>query len=379
VKRRVAAPRPDWRARVEAQGLLFHSISSAPGARDRYWLDGVHYELSAEEIDAIDRAAAALHSMCIAAAADVIARGRYDELGVPAVAVPWIEASWRAGAPSLYGRMDLALGPDGVPKLLEYNADTPTSLLEAAVIQWSWLEDTCPARDQWNQLHERLIAVWRAIAGPGSVVHFAHVADLEDEMTVGYLRDTAAQAGLTTVGLSMDAIGWDERAARLVDLEGRTIDHLFKLYPWEGIAGDAFAPMIARASDVCWLEPAWKMLLSTKAILPVLWEMFPEHPNLLPASRAPIAGAAGWVKKPLHGREGQNVTIDAPGVAIETSGAYGVEGWVYQQYVDLGCHDGMRPVLGAWIIAGEPAGLGIRECEGYVTDNTACFAPHLIA
>ena len=31
------------------------------------------------------------------------------------------------------------------------------------------------------------------------------------------------------------------------------------------------------------IEPSWKLILGNKAILPLLWEMFPEHKNLLPA------------------------------------------------------------------------------------------------
>ena len=30
-------------------------------------------------------------------------------------------------------------------------------------------------------------------------------------------------------------------------------------------------------------EPPWKMVLSNKGILPILWEMYPNHPNLLPS------------------------------------------------------------------------------------------------
>ena len=36
-------------------------------------------------------------------------------------------------------------------------------------------------------------------------------------------------------------------------------------------------------AGVRWLEPAWKSIISNKALLPLLWEMFPNHPNLLPA------------------------------------------------------------------------------------------------
>jgi glutathionylspermidine synthase len=90
----------------------------------------------------------------------------------------------------------------------------------------------------------------------------------------------------------------------------------------------------------------------------------------------PLPGA--WVRKPRLGREGSNVTILAPGVDVATAGPYTGAGYVFQAYSDLGDHDGMRPVLGSWVIGGEPCGLGIRETAGYVTSNTARFVPHLI-
>jgi glutathionylspermidine synthase len=84
------------------------------------------------------------------------------------------------------------------------------------------------------------------------------------------------------------------------------------------------------------------------------------------------------VKKPLLGREGSNVTIAAPGVEVATGGPYADTGFVYQAYADLGEHAGMRPVIGSWVIGGEPAGIGIRETAGYVTSNTARFVPHVL-
>ena len=128
------------------------------------------------------------------------------------------------------------------------------------------------------------------------------------------------------------------------------------------------------------MEPAWKMILSSKGILPVLWELFPDHPNLLPASLDPEHPAlrGGWVRKPLHGREGSNVTIEAPGVSVSTSGHYAEDRFVHQAYVDMGLYCGLRPMLGSWLIAGEPAGLGIRETRGHVTNNTASFVPHVV-
>ncbi|MGK3844921.1 glutathionylspermidine synthase family protein, partial [Enterococcus faecium] len=89
----------------------------------------------------------------------------------------------------------------GPPKLFEFNCDTPTSLLEAAVVQWDWKEAVFPALGQYNDLHEALVAKWRDIAPylPPRV-HFAHADEDsgEDAVTVAYLRDTAEAAGIAT-------------------------------------------------------------------------------------------------------------------------------------------------------------------------------------
>ena len=379
MRRLHTAARPDHLRRVEAQGLLFHTVA---GGRP-YWSEEVYYELTRAEVEAVEAASAELHELCLAAAQTVIDGRRFAELGILPAAVPLIERSWEQEPPSLYGRLDLALGPDGVPKLLEYNADTPTSLLESAVIQWTWLSEQFPGRDQFNSIHERLIDTWKDLRpsfSPG-LVHFAHVESLEDEMTVGYLRDTAEQAGLSTAAILVEDLGWSAALHDFVDLEGRPIRTLFKLYPWEGLASDPFAPLLDQARGLQWIEPAWKALLSSKGLLPILWELFPGHPNLLPAARElrGLPDAKGWVRKPLHGREGSNVTIEASGVQVATPGPYGAEGFIYQAYTDLGEHEGLRPMVGSWLIGGQPAGLGIRETAGYVTDNTASVVPHVIS
>jgi glutathionylspermidine synthase len=366
VRRLHVEPRPGWRERVEAQGLVFHATSDGR----EYWREDACYAFTGAEIDAIERATNDIHALCLEAARVVVERGGLVELGVPLHAVALVERSFRAAEASLYGRLDLAL-VDGVPKLLEYNADTPTSLLEAAVIQWTWLEDRRLGGDQFNRIHDALIDRWRKLALPK--VWFASLDDVEDRVTVAYLRDTAAQAGVVTAGLDVTDIGWDNG---FIDVDRARIDALFKLYPWEALWAEATFPLVPKDTATTWLEPAWKMLWSTKALLPILWELFPDHPNLLPASREPLAGP--FVKKPIHGREGSNVTIRAPGVDVDTGGPYGEAGFVYQRYVDLGAFDGMRPVIGSWLVGGRSVGIGVREIEGYVTTNTASFVPHVV-
>ena len=178
------------------------------------------------------------------------------------------------------------------PKLLEYNADTPTALLEAAVIQWFWFRDLLVSAgmseraeapfDQFNSLHERLIEAWgRVRRDLGGRVLFAAMQDsLEDVMTVTYLRDTATQAGLKTEFLAVKDIGWHAGRRAFTDLRERTVEILFKLYPWEWMLREKFGRFLP-AARTRWLEPPWKMVLSNKAILPVLAGLFPDSPYLL--------------------------------------------------------------------------------------------------
>ena len=78
MKRRTCAPRPDWRARVEAQGLLFHR-SDVEGD---YWGEGVYYELLAAEAEAIETATTELHARCLVWSR-TFAERRYAELAIP--------------------------------------------------------------------------------------------------------------------------------------------------------------------------------------------------------------------------------------------------------------------------------------------------------
>jgi len=137
MQRRQIQPRPDWPAKVEGLGLTFHSHDEGP-----YWDESACYELTALEVDVLEAAANTLHFLCIDAAEAVIKNGWWPRLGLSEAAVPVILRSWERDDFSLYGRFDLSYDGATPPKLLEYNADTPTALVEAAVAQWFWLEET---------------------------------------------------------------------------------------------------------------------------------------------------------------------------------------------------------------------------------------------
>ena len=383
--RRIAcAERDDWQATAEATGFDFHSEDG-----QRYWDERAYYAFTLDEIERqIETPTGEISAMC----QELVARAVRDEQLLRALKIPegswtFIAASWQRRDPSLYGRIDLRFDGQGPAKLLEYNADTPTSLFEAAVFQWTWLEQAIerqiiPRRaDQFNSLHERLIESWRAIA-PGRRLHLAGSLDsAEDAGTLHYLADVAGQAGLRTTLIDITEIGLRDDGS-FVDLDDQAIELAFKLYPWEWMFRESFGANL-NAASTRWIEPPWKAILSNKGILPLLWAMFPGHPNLLPAyfeddDKAASLGAS-YVRKPLYSREGANVTLVSAGSPIDQhDGPYGAEGYVRQALAPLPEFSGQYPVLGSWIVGGVPCGLSIREDDNPITGNLSRFVPHAI-
>jgi glutathionylspermidine synthase len=406
-------PRSNWQAKVEQQGLTFHS----PAAMEPqpYWDESAAYHFTAAEIDTLEAAGNQLQTMCLAAAQHVIDRQRYAELGIPQACVAMIEWAWNQEPPAIYGRFDISwagANSGHAPKLLEYNADTPTSLLEAAVVQWAWMEElgtNLPGTsflhkpDQFNSIHDRLIAKWKDVAGYlTQPVYFAalewedpdpQVAKeaAEDLLTVTYLRDTANQAGLDTRHIAVQDIGWNADRHCFVDMDENQMSSIFKLYPWEAMLAEEFgAAALTTYQSISWIEPIWKLLLSNKGILAILWELYPNHDLLLPAffERPGEDQSSGfqrlfsYVRKPLYSREGANVSIVRPNATtIATPGPYGAGPFIRQAIAPdavfaNAAEEPRYPVLGLWMIDQECSGLGIRESPGPITDNFSSFVPH---
>jgi len=368
-------PRNNWQAAVEKLGFGFHT-TNVP-----YWDESACYRCTMEEILFIEKATAELWDLCLGAVQHVMDNDLYHRFAIPSDFIPYIERTWEEDHPALYGRLDLAY-KDGELKLLEFNADTPTSLYEAGIVQWFWLQDFDKGKDQFNSIHEKLISCWRYLKSYlyAAPLHFTCVKQsLEDLTNTEYIRDCAMQAGLDTRLIFVDDIGWDQDAEVFVDMEEQPIRNIFKLYPWEWMINGDFGPNIIKDRNrTYWVEPGWKMILSNKAILPILWQLYPDCPYLLPAFFEE-GHLDNYVKKPILSREGANIDIVRGGNRIHrTEGEYGKEGYIYQQLFDLPSFSGNYPVVGSWIIGQEPAGMGIRESRDLVTDNLSRFVPHYI-
>jgi glutathionylspermidine synthase len=380
-------PRDHWEDKVATAGLVYYS-PAGEGMDRPYWDESACYHFSEAEIDTLEAAGNTLQQMCLDAAQHIIDKKRYAELEIPTAAIPVIEWAWENEPPAIYGRFDVAYNGSGSPKLLEYNADTPTSLLEAAVIQWAWLEEQHPNGDQFNSIHEKLIAKWQDVAPYLSKpVYFTGLDNAEDQLTLAYLRDTAEQAGLSTQQMLMEEIGWNADRQAFVDPDERQIFSIFKLYPWEMMLTEEFGgPALETYKDMRWIEPIWKMLLSNKGLLAILWELYPHHELLLEScfeGRTGNSNLRNYARKPLLSREGANITLVRDGVTLETTGGpYTGPAIIQALAPEASFADSLRPgasrhpVIGLWMIDQECCGMGIRETSSLITDNLSSFVPH---
>jgi glutathionylspermidine synthase len=369
--------------RAEALGFGFHS----PDERE-YWARDACYALTPEAIDALERAAREINGMIAAAVDRVVRRGDYSAFGFTDRLAALVEASHQAKEPSLYGRFDFRLAPDGTIKLFEFNAETPAALLEAAVVQLAWFEETPagpttrPGRDQWNAIDDALVMRWPTLGLP-RLIHFAAEHERADEVAqVAYLMATARAAGHEAAFIPVEDISWQEDAG-FVTPDGMPLGTCFKLYPWDWLDAEEGGRLLP-LGGTRWIEPARRMLHANKAILVELWSMFPNHPLLLPASldRAAIAGPA--IGKPALGLEGHGMRVDGVADDPSTEIAEGLPSspTIWQRWAPLPGHATPQgdafPVMGVWIVGDEPCGLGIREGEELVTTLEDRFVPHVV-
>ena len=400
--------RPDWENVIIEEGLTY-SVDG-PHDTDHYWNEYAAYIFSPQEMDFLRAQAEEMHRICLETV-EYIASGAFGTLGLPQAAFNLAVESWNRRDADFYGRFDFSYsGVPGDPmKLLEYNADTPTGIVEAAVSQKTWAKDQrldTRGYAHWGEIGEAFTNRWRHIfaaeiaAGVQPVLHLAHVTAEIDENNEDYnnlwlIAYAAQQAGIKTHMIPIDEIIFNDETKSWEDAYGCAITNLFKLYPWEDLVTDSDAGydklLFAYHGAVQrWIEPAWKMFLSNKLLLAALWDKYPGHPNLVPTYAGHRGGMRNWVRKPIFGREGDGVEIYAPDydvfIKLEDDDFFASapeSEFIYQEYIPAPHYEGIinpvsHPILGVWVVDGRTVGVGIRESNGALTDYWCRFAPHLV-
>ncbi|HPY41787.1 MAG TPA: glutathionylspermidine synthase family protein, partial [Thiolinea sp.] len=284
--------KPISNAIMEEVGMDWHTDS-----------DGTPYiineiiAVTQDEAEAYYTAANELYDMYVQAAQHVIDNELFLELDIPFNLVSQIKRSWEADELHLYGRFDLAGGIDGLPiKLIEFNADTPTSLFETAVVQWALLKaNGMDEESQFNNLYEAIQKNFqRLLTGDDDPANFANYYQYqnilfssigglpEDERTTRFLQQMASDAGFQTDYCYMNEVAFSEEDG-VFNPNNTRFDYWFKLYPWEDIAlqTDGITGIlddISRNQACTILNPAYTLLFQSKGIMKVLYELFPNSP-----------------------------------------------------------------------------------------------------
>lgn len=374
---------------LESIGFSWHTDEDGSD-----YLDNRFICVSKNEANAYYEAANELYDMFIAAAQNVIDNDRFDELGIPFNLIDAIKMSWENEVHwHLYGRFDFAGGLDGKPiKLIEFNADTPTSLFESAILQWAMLkQNNLDEHLQFNSIYEslmdnfkRLITLDESVEEfeehyRGWKILFSSVAgNKEEELTTKLLAHIAKDADFECDFAYVDEVEFGEEG---IFKNGVNYEYWFKLIPWEEIAIEEgelamLLTQIMRNQKAIILNPAYTLLFQSKGILKILWELYPNHPLLLESSYEPLQGK-DFVRKPMFGREGANISIVKDDVKLqENIGSYGNNKMIYQQYYELNSNENEYYQAGVFF-AYEGCGLGFRK-GGLIIDNASKFVGHII-
>ena len=387
MKRTLIKPRYNWMERADEIGFDYHSNGQPISEENPYgthWDESIAYQFTASEVDTLESATEELNARCLDAVGYVCDNPKLlgERFKIPEAFHDYVIDTWKRRDPTLYGRFDLAYDGFTAPKMLEYNADTPTLLIESALMQWYWLEDMRIREgrkdlDQFNSLHEKIVAQLKYLSirrpDKSATMWFSgFFNELEEFRTVEYFRDCAEQAGIQQGYIDIKDIGWN--GSNFTSLDELPIKYMFKLYPWEWMMTDEFGQHVLK-DTTGWVEPAWKAILSNKAILPVLHELFPNHENILPAKWT-ADGMTNFVAKPILSREGCNIDVVVNGNVVEkTEGPYGADR-IFQEKAKLFEQDGNKAVIGSWIIGDKAAGMIIRDSDKDIVINTSKVVPH---
>lgn len=350
-----------------------------------------------EEAEAYYEAVNELYDMYAAAAQHVIDNNLFFDLGIPFNLVEAIKKSWENDVHwHLYGRFDLAGGIGGAPiKLIEFNADTPTSLFETAILQWALLKhNNMDEERQFNNVYQAISDNFRRLVTlfddtetfeklyDGWKILFSSVSgDIEEEQTVRLLQQMAIDAGFETGFEPLGGVKFDEEG--IYDSHETPYEYWFKLYPWEDIAIEepelaTLLTSIMNNQKAILINPAYTLLFQSKGMMKILCDLYPDSPYLLQTSFEPLKGIA-CVEKRMFGREGANVRImDGEGNIIEANdGPYENFKPIYQEYVEFPRDaQGNRYQAGVFF-AYEACGLGFRR-GGKILNNMSKFVGHVL-
>jgi len=337
----------------------------------------------------LKRATNELHAMFLHATHVVL---QDDDLlrrfNLPPVLWPRLRRSWENRRTRMItGRFDFSLSERGL-KVYEYNADSASCHMECGKVQCAWARhyDCTDGRCSGAELIPDLIEAWKT-AGVSGTVHIMRDHDAEETYHALFMKAAIEAAGIPCkVITGVSGLRWGDDG-QVVDAEGEPIRWVWKTWAWETVidqiraecADDEENARLHRTRDpkqpprladvllrpeVMVFEPLWTLIPSNKAILPILWSMYPRHPYLLETTFDLTAKQEkkGYVTKPIVGRCGSNISIvdGTSGCVAETAGRFADRNQIFQELFPLPTIEGQHVQIGTFSVGGRYAGANVR-------------------
>lgn len=321
---------------------------------------------------------------------------------IPEALWPRLRLSWqRRRHHMITGRIDFCLDHRGL-KVYEYNADSASCHTETGLILGRWAEQAgnIPGSDPGRFLLEALTNTWRhSDAAP--FVHLLQDNDAEENYHAQFMQRALTQAGFASKILhGLDELHWDKTGG-LIDAEGRPVQCVWKTWAWETAFDELRAESESRLAgipirtgypedkvrlvdvllrpEVMVFEPLWTVIPSNKAILPVLWSLFPHHRYLLDADFAlnPELENSGYAVKPIAGRCGNNIDLisNEDRLLDKTAGQFDEQKNIYQQLWCLPKVADRYVQLCAFTLGGHYGGVCVRSEKTLVIKKESDIDP----
>ncbi len=357
-------------------------------------------QISSAEADAYYEAALHCFKRVDEATEYVIEQGMLSSLGVPTYMHKLIEHTYTNYTyhPHMLGRFDFAGGLKNVPiKLIEFNADTPFSIFEVSTVQYALAKahGLNPDEKQFNTLFEQLVEFFSYLKKQKShrSILCTNIKHGEDDLNTHILEEACGQVFENTAyrHWTSVSVGADDALCVVEKLDDglwhtMNFDTIVKMVPWDWLFKEdpSFAKLIANAllahpnTVVC--NPAYAAVYQSKALMATMFQLFPDDPYLLfTHDSKPDNPSIPYVRKPMYGREGENIYLYTGSGTVETAGDYGDGPMVYQEVAQMIQHEGYYYQAGVFVSMEEPCGLGFRRSKSPIIVTHDALCGHIIA
>lgn len=379
----------NWQQELQDVGVPNPIYKAERGTTESDWLDGVAYSFTRDEIAQLKEATLTVNKLMLNAVNEAVNRPDIMlKMAIPESSHDLFKESWESMDKNLVGRMDWSFDADGTPKLLEINGDSVQGLVLAGPGQLAYLEAVHKSKGkQWNDIAVALESAFGRMSLPDTLYFTGDLEDQADILEISFIEERARVAGLNTRFISLEDIGITN-TGRFADLGDDIIEAILVYQPWEWTLDTPFGDYFLHGNDpkCTMIEPAWRMLVSNKGLMALMWEMYEGHENLLPTFIDYDARADGleedYAQKPIYGFEAANVTLVESGQVIAEnpdSEADSSDGYVYQGLCPLPEFDGKYAQVCTWMIADQAAGLSVKESDGLISDYFSPTVPHIIS